>query len=41
MPVMANLKWRFDLEEAGAGVVGDLGSHWLYLAQWCWRNPGR
>ena len=26
--------WRFDKRVAGAGVVGDLGSHWLYLAQW-------
>lgn len=26
--------WRFDLEESGAGVVGDLGTHWLYLADW-------
>ncbi|MCB9101440.1 MAG: Gfo/Idh/MocA family oxidoreductase, partial [Anaerolineales bacterium] len=23
--------WRFDLGEAGAGAVGDLGSHWIYL----------
>ncbi|PJF39481.1 MAG: oxidoreductase [Phototrophicales bacterium] len=26
--------WRFDSEVAGAGVIGDLGSHWLYLARW-------
>jgi predicted dehydrogenase len=26
--------WRFDLGESGAGVVGDLGTHWLYLADW-------
>ncbi len=26
--------WRFDRELAGAGVVGDLGSHWLHLARW-------
>ncbi len=26
--------WRFDLAEAGSGVIGDLGAHWLYLAQW-------
>lgn len=26
--------WRFDLGEAGAGVVGDIGSHFLYLARW-------
>jgi predicted dehydrogenase len=26
--------WRFDLAESGAGVVGDLGTHWLYLADW-------
>ena len=25
--------WRFDLGEAGAGVAGDLGSHWMYLAR--------
>ena len=26
--------WRFDRDEAGAGVVADLGTHWLYLAYW-------
>ncbi len=26
--------WRFDNSEAGSGVIGDLGSHWLYLARW-------
>jgi predicted dehydrogenase len=26
--------WRFDVGEAGAGVLGDLGSHWVYLARW-------
>jgi predicted dehydrogenase len=26
--------WRFDVEESGSGVVGDLGTHWLYLADW-------
>lgn len=26
--------WRFDLEQAGSGVVGDLGPHFLYLARW-------
>jgi predicted dehydrogenase len=26
--------WRFDLDESGSGVVGDLGTHWLYLADW-------
>jgi predicted dehydrogenase len=26
--------WRFDVPEAGAGVLGDLGSHWVYLARW-------
>jgi len=26
--------WRFDNSEAGSGVIGDLGSHWLYLAHW-------
>lgn len=26
--------WRFDNSEAGSGVIGDLGSHWLYLAGW-------
>lgn len=25
--------WRFDLGEAGAGIAGDLGSHWIYLAR--------
>jgi predicted dehydrogenase len=26
--------WRFDLGEAGSGISGDLGSHWVYLARW-------
>ena len=26
--------WRFDLDEAGSGVAGDLGSHFAYLARW-------
>ena len=26
--------WRFDLDESGAGVAGDLGTHWIYLASW-------
>ena len=26
--------WRFDNSEAGSGVIGDIGSHWLYLARW-------
>lgn len=26
--------WRFDMGKAGTGVLGDLGTHWLYLARW-------
>ena len=26
--------WRFDLDDAGAGVLGDLGSHWIDMARW-------
>jgi predicted dehydrogenase len=26
--------WRFDLDEAGSGVLGDLGSHWIDMARW-------
>jgi predicted dehydrogenase len=26
--------WRFDVGEAGSGVSGDLGAHWVYLARW-------
>ena len=26
--------WRSDMGEAGSGVAGDLGSHWVYLARW-------
>lgn len=26
--------WRFDLNESGAGALGDIGSHFIYLAQW-------
>ena len=27
-------RWRLDRKIAGSGVVGDLGSHFLYLAEW-------
>lgn len=27
-------RWRFDRKIAGSGVIGDLGSHFLYLAEW-------
>lgn len=30
--------WRFDTKIAGSGVVGDLGSHFLYLAEWFYRR---
>lgn len=26
--------WRFDTAEAGPGILGDLGSHFIYLARW-------
>ena len=26
--------WRFDRDIAGAGIIGDLGSHWIHLARW-------
>jgi predicted dehydrogenase len=26
--------WRFDTSKAGAGALGDIGSHFLYLASW-------
>jgi predicted dehydrogenase len=26
--------WRFDAEVAGSGVIGDLASHWVYVARW-------
>ncbi len=26
--------WRFDAPIAGAGIIGDLGSHWIHLARW-------
>jgi predicted dehydrogenase len=26
--------WRFDTELAGSGVIGDLASHWVYVARW-------
>ncbi|MCY3575243.1 MAG: Gfo/Idh/MocA family oxidoreductase [Chloroflexi bacterium] len=27
-------RWRFDKRIAGTGVLGDLGSHFLYIAEW-------
>ena len=26
--------WRFDRKIAGSGILGDLGSHFLYIAEW-------
>ncbi|MEM7129008.1 MAG: Gfo/Idh/MocA family oxidoreductase [Chloroflexota bacterium] len=26
--------WRFDQSKAGSGAIGDIGSHFLYLAMW-------
>lgn len=26
--------WRFDVKKAGSGVVGDIGAHFLYIAEW-------
>ena len=26
--------WRFDVGEAGSGISGDLGSHWVDMARW-------
>lgn len=26
--------WRLDLDKAGSGILGDIGSHFLYLADW-------
>jgi len=26
--------WRYDVRKAGSGIVGDIGSHFLYLAYW-------
>ncbi len=26
--------WRFDRDEAGSGIIGDLGSHWIDMARW-------
>ena len=27
-------RWRFDKRKSGSGVLGDIGSHFLYLATW-------
>lgn len=35
----SHYQWRFDLAKAGVGVVGDLGSHFLYLATWLFDSP--
>lgn len=29
-----NYMWRFDKKIAGSGIIGDLGSHFLYIAEW-------
>ena len=26
--------WRFDARKAGSGAIGDIGSHFMYLARW-------
>lgn len=26
--------WRFDADLAGSGIIGDIGTHWLHLAEW-------
>lgn len=31
--------WRFDRGEAGSGVIGDLGSHWVAIAMWLLGEP--
>jgi myo-inositol catabolism protein IolC/predicted dehydrogenase len=31
--------WRFDADVAGAGIIGDLGSHWIHLAGWLMGEP--
>jgi predicted dehydrogenase len=33
-----NYVWRFDARRAGSGAVGDIGSHFMYLARW-WFGP--
>lgn len=30
----AAYSWRFDLSKGGAGAVGDIGSHFMYIASW-------
>ena len=30
--------WRFDARRAGAGAIGDIGSHFMYLAWWWLHN---
>lgn len=29
-----NYMWRFDVGRAGSGVIGDIGAHFLYVAEW-------
>lgn len=29
-----NYMWRFDTKRAGSGVIGDIGAHFLYVAEW-------
>lgn len=33
--------WRFDVERAGAGALGDIGSHFMYLAYWYFGRVAR
>ena len=33
--------WRFDRKIAGSGIIGDLGSHFLYIAEWLYGDIER
>lgn len=38
--ISAGYQWRFDMDRAGSGALGDLGSHFLHLAEWFFGDIG-
>jgi predicted dehydrogenase len=38
--IAGGYQWRFDMDRAGSGALGDLGSHFLHLAEWFFGEIG-